>query len=173
METKVSVTAPDRRELAGERPRSTPAPDAREAEADTFVPSAAAWPVRYLGRPFNGDRDCATLVEEVLAAEFGLSVATPGRAASHGARARQIGEGIERLARPVETPADGDVVLMARIGRRRAAGRHVGVWWQPADGEGHVLHALGGVGATLHPASRLAGAGLRIVGTYRVRRDAP
>ena len=169
METKVSVCTPDRCEFAGERPRSAPVPAAVTPETDTFVSSAAPWPTRYLGRPFSADRDCATLVEEVLATEFGVHVSTPGRAASHGARARQIGEGIERLARPVETPADGDVVLMARIGRRRAAGRHVGVWWQPPRGEGHVLHALAGVGATLHPASRLAGAGLVVVGTYRVR----
>ena len=158
----------------GRRPIA-PAPPASSrdlAPADGELVQPAPWPTRYLGRPFSAERDCATLVEEVLATEFGVHVSTPGRAASHGARARQIGEGIERLARPVETPADGDVVLMARIGRRRAAGRHVGVWWQPPQGEGHVLHALAGVGATLHPASRLAGAGLAIVGTYRVRSSA-
>ena len=135
------------------------------------MPAPQPWPYRYLGRPYRRlDRDCATLAEEVLDETFGVRLTLPGRAASHSGRARQLACCIERLARPVATPADGDVVLLVRIGVRRRAGNHVGIWWQPDQGEGHVLHALASVGAALHPASRLAHVGLRIQQVYRVIR---
>lgn len=122
----------------------------------------------YLGRPYvPGRYDCADLVVDVAREQLGLEVALPGRAASLRARDAQIETLTTALAHPVDTPAEGDVVLMRAIGRRHPVGRHVGVWVHPPGHPPHVLHCAAGAGTCLHPAAGLDARGYEVTGVYR------
>ena len=125
-------------------------------------------PSRYLGRPFlPGVYDCAVLVVDVSREQFGMRVRLPGRAASLRARDAQIAAFAAALARPVDTPASGDVVLMRAVGRRRSVGHHVGVYYRPPGGQPHVLHCAAGAGTCLHPVAGLEARGYEVTGVYR------
>ena len=129
-------------------------------------------PAPYLGRPHEwGVHDCADLVAAVAREQLGIEVSLPGRAASLRARDDQIAMLTAALADPVETPADGDVVLMRATGRRHEIGRHVGVWHHPPGHAPHVLHCAAGAGTCLHSVESLPSRGFEITGLFRWRSE--
>lgn len=123
--------------------------------------------MRYLGRPWSPEHDCADLVVDVAREQLGVQVALPGRAASQRGRDAQVQALAGALCVPVDRPAEGDVVLMRVVGRRRDVGHHVGVWCQPAGHGPHVLHCAAGAGTCLHAVADLAERGYEVTGVYR------
>ena len=125
-------------------------------------------PTPYLGRPYvQGEYDCADLVVDVAREQLGVRLTLPGRAASQRGRDLQIAALTAALAEPVDTPAEGDLVLMRVTGRRHEVGRHAGVWHHPPGHAPHVLHCAGGAGTCLHPVAGLEARGYQITGVYR------
>ena len=128
----------------------------------------AHWSAAYIGRRYvPGRYDCADLVADVLESEFGVRHHLPGRAASVRGLDAQIDAELGRALRAASEPAEGDVVLMRVVGRRRGVGHHVGVWCR-VDGAAHVLHLPAGVGAALHRLRDLPGRGWEVMGVYRL-----
>ena len=103
---------------------------------------------------------------DVARERFGVQAALPGAAASMRGRDRQIRAAAAELGRPVQTPAEGDVVLMRAAGRRHEVGHHVGVWCD-VDGAHHVLHLPAGAGACLHAVDELPARGFEITEVCR------
>lgn len=122
----------------------------------------------FVGRPHSPNHDCADLAMDVARALFGRQLQLPtarprpqGSRSQAAALARAMGE----LARPVQTPRDGDLVLMRRIGE--APGGHIGTWFF-VDHQAQVLHTSVALGySALHKISALPMLGLRIEGYYR------
>ena len=125
------------------------------------------WSRRWIGRPYVAGRyECTDFVEEVLAAEFGHSLALP-RADGVRARDRLIAALTGDYARPPDRPPEeGDGVLLQAAGRR-GVGQHIGLWCAPA-GVPSVLHCESGMGGIVHALARLRG--LEVVGIYAWRR---
>lgn len=93
---------------------------------------------RFIGIPYSeADFDCADFVSHVRRELYGHEVRLPnGR--ERGDRGYAVVSGrVEQYATPTETPADGDLVLMGRKGRK---GGHVGLYFH-LDHEGYVLHS--------------------------------
>lgn len=125
------------------------------------------WAEPYIGHPYRlGESDCARLVCRVRREVFGLPVpedAEPERARSAYGRFEQMRDGVDAFADPVETPQDGDVVLMLCRGRPS----HVGVFCRVND-EDCVLHAMQNAGMTvLHRLRDLPRVNLHVEGFYR------
>lgn len=99
------------------------------------------WSENFIGKPYAlGDADCAALVTEVRERVFNEPVPEAIQVMRENTRLKRI-EQLETLARSVvnkiESPEDGDVVLMMCRGRPS----HVGVFCV-VDGEDCVLHAM-------------------------------
>ncbi len=128
---------------------------------------AAHWAVEWLG-PHPGD--CAALVRDVQAAEFGREVRLPdGRPRGRRGLDAALAAGAAEQATPTDRPRDGDLALMRARGRRRSLGHHAGVYCD-VRGEPYVLHWLAASGAaTLLRVRRLGRAGLELTETLRWR----
>ena len=96
---------------------------------------------------------------------FGRSVSISAeRPHSRRAQARLIAQIMQRNARPLDTRAEGCLVLM----RRGACGKawHIGVWFF-SHGEGWVLHSVANAGAAVVTRERaLPMQGFHIEGFY-------
>ena len=124
------------------------------------------WAERYVGRAYReGEYDCVHLVVDVLAEQFGRRITTPAHARGIRARDAQIAHYREHVVSSVDAPAEGDVVLMRELGRRRSMGHHIGVWCDA--GGAAVLHCSVSLGTCLHPLRRLHQYGLEVTGIYR------
>lgn len=132
------------------------------------------WAVAWLGRAYHPETGhCAALVHDVQRLQFGRDLPPlPSPSPALRGRIAQVQAECDARWRPVDPPADGDVVLMRRAARHHHVGHHVGVL-AVRDGTPHVLHALAGLGACLHPLGRLHHYGLDVVGYYRPTSAAP
>lgn len=126
------------------------------------------WAARYIGRPWVPDAEgpaafnCWSFFRHVQARHYGRdlpAIANPGALLPQARAVRDHPER-QRWAR-VETPADGDAVLMAP-GRHPI---HVGVWVD-ADG-GRVVHCFEGSGVVAQSLADLAANRWRVDGFYR------
>ena len=127
---------------------------------------AGLWAERWIGHPAP---DCAALVREVLAAEFGIDVALPsapqGIRACDGAVDRGLNAGLACPLTPDEAARDGDGVLMRAAGRINTVGHHMGLYVAGPDPA--CLHWRAGLGGVLHRLRDLRSRGLEVVGLYR------
>lgn len=127
----------------------------------------AHWCEQYIGRPYVlGDADCARLVCDVRREVFSKPV--PGgaeieRARSALGRVAQMSDGVDAYGAAVDTPEEGDAVLMVCRGRPS----HIGVFCRVNDEE-CVLHAMQNAGmVVLHRLRDLPKFRLQIEGYYR------
>lgn len=120
---------------------------------------------RYVGIPYCEDTfDCADFVALVQRELYGRDVSLPnGR--ERGDRGYAVVAGrVDQYATPTDTPADGDLVLMGRKGRK---GGHVGLYFY-LDHEGYVLHSNETDGVSvLHRVRDLPDFGTTIHGYYK------
>lgn len=123
-----------------------------------------SWWRQYLGQPYD-QADCAELVRQVNAEQFGRAVDLPTyRDGGVRAGSRQIIREVDVYGVRTERPSDGDCVVM-RQGSRLA---HVGVYAEK-NGKPHVLHALKNAGTVVfHAFTALDGVGLEVEGVYRL-----
>ena len=126
----------------------------------------AHWTDNYIGRPYALDTaDCARLYYDVSREVFGRGVPAVGdieRAASRLGRTAQMADAVALYGDPVDSPQDGDAVLMWCLGRPS----HIGVYC--LLGEPHVLHAMENAGhVCLHAIRNLTRLNLRVEGYYR------
>ena len=128
------------------------------------------WSDRYIGRRYvRGVYDCAHLLVEVMAEQFGRAVSLPAHASGVRDRDKQIATLTATLCRPLagtEAAGDGDVALMRAAGRRVSLGHHCGIVFI-LDNERHVLHCLAGLGVIRHPLRDLGPRCLELTGVYR------
>lgn len=122
-----------------------------------------------VGIPYCARRmDCADLAMRVQAEVFGRAVQLPGRRPRplrDAEQAEAIAAYASQLAVPVETPQDGDAVLMRDSGQ--AVAGHIGTYFF-LNYTPMVLHTSHAMGASvLHRAQDLGGYGLRIEGFFR------
>ena len=119
------------------------------------------WAEKYIGTPWvAGDSDCWNLSRRVWAEHFGHVV--PVVAVDHAsqlATRRAIRDADLSGWTQVQTPQEGDAVLMARA----EAPCHVGIWLD----FGAVLHSIEGAGVICTPQRRLRDIGYRITAFYR------
>lgn len=124
---------------------------------------------RYIGIPYSARHmDCADLAILVQRELFGRDVALPGKRPRPLAGADQaacIASHSAQLADPVQTPQDGDAVLMRDAGAAQAG--HLGTYFfvNYTPCVLHTSHALGA--SVLHRVQDLPGYGLRVEGFYR------
>ena len=129
-------------------------------------PVAPHWSAGYVGLPYvRGEFDCAGLVERVLTEVFGRQVSLPKERAAHVVGLSvQIAEHRSEFARRIDSPSEGDGVLM--VGRGRI--NHIGVFCR--IDESYVLHNMRNAGQVcLHRVRDLERYGLFIEGYYRWR----
>ena len=135
----------------------------------------AHWSDAYLGRPYvEGVWDCADFVTEALRDVFRREVALPrpdraGAGAAPRARDRAVETLRAAFAAPLAPgarPREGDGVLMRAAGRRRAVGRHIGLWAR-IGGAACVVHCMAGAGVVRHELASLPGRGLECTGIWR------
>jgi hypothetical protein len=120
------------------------------------------WAAAYVGRPWDGQHNhCWAFCRLVWRERFGLDVPEMPIDGADPRLIRRAFAGAPERGRwqRVDTPTEGDAVLMAQ-GARAC---HVGIWIDP----GAVLHAVAGPGAVCTPRARLRDMGYRIVGHYR------
>jgi cell wall-associated NlpC family hydrolase len=122
------------------------------------------WATTYIGEPYVwAENDCWAFCRRVWAEQFGLTVPAVAMSGSNlRAITREISHNDERANwSQVDTPAEGDAVLMAH-GRYPS---HVGIWID-ADGGG-VLHCIDPQGVVFSTRAGLDRAGWRRVAYYR------
>lgn len=122
------------------------------------------WSEQYLGEPWVAqEHDCWAFARRVWREQFGRHVPhVPFDATSPLACRRALVNEPERLQwEKVETPADGDAVLLSKSSRPS----HVGVW-ADANG-GAVVHCVGGAGVVVQNPQSLKLTGWNILGCYR------
>lgn len=123
---------------------------------------------QFTCREHGPDYDCADLAIDVARELFGREIALPAlRPRPQGTRgqAAALRVAMGELAKPVETPADGDLVLMRLKGTEIAG--HIGTYFFVAH-EPHVLHTSLALGfSALHKIRDLARYGLQLEGWYR------
>jgi hypothetical protein len=122
------------------------------------------WAANYIGQPWiSGEADCWAFARRVWREQFGWVVpAVDVDALKPLATMREFRDNPEYANwTSVDTPRDGDAVLMSKSSR---AG-HVGVW-ADADGGG-ILHSVQSAGVVFTPPARLSGMGLRVLAYYR------
>ncbi|MDP1673984.1 MAG: NlpC/P60 family protein [Burkholderiales bacterium] len=125
----------------------------------------AHWSERFVGKAYiEGEFDCAHFVEQVLREQFGREVNLPKEhAADYRAQQRQIDAEKAHFAEPVETPREGDAVLIVSRGRAE----HLGVYCE-IHGIGYVLHNFRAAGRVcLHRIRSLPAQGMALAGYYR------
>lgn len=123
------------------------------------------WSEQYLGWEYvTGERDCAVLAAEVQRDVFGRDIRLPRELhdSTPFSASAQFRTELPDIASRVDSPADGDLVLML-VGNRPA---HIGVYC--ATEPPSVLHALQRFGSAVrHSLSDLPRIGLKIEGFYR------
>ncbi len=125
---------------------------------------------RFVGIPYCPRRmDCADLAMLVQREVFGRDVAFAGKRPRPLTAADQdaaIASYTAQLADPVDTPRDGDIVLMREGGKSMAG--HVGTFFF-LNYAPHVLHTAGWMqgGSSLHRLQDVGGFGLTVTGIYR------
>lgn len=125
----------------------------------------AHWSDQFLGEPYvKGENDCAAVAVRAVRAATGREIVLPTeRAAGWRGYSAQIQAGRDAVATPVESPGDGDGVLM--VGRARL--NHIGVLCV-IGGEHWVLHAMEAAGEVVrHRVRELERFGLAVEGYYR------
>jgi len=132
------------------------------------TPVQEHWSDGYLGREYE---DCGALVEDAQRAEFRRWITLPAPSDSPRETARLAAALAGEIARALPDHdlhwLDGDVALLKPLGCRRLAGHHAGVLCRLRGGW-HVLHWRPGAGAVRTPLRRLAEAGYRLDGAYRL-----
>ena len=121
------------------------------------------WTTKWLGRDWvKGVYQCEDFAAEVMRSEFGRNVPKDLRG---GEREwdRQISVHAMRYWRRIDTPRDGDGVLMLCSGARARRFYHLGVFAGPAS----VLHCPRDGTSVCQPLHELAAHGLRLEGIYR------
>lgn len=119
---------------------------------------------RFVGIPYcEKTMDCADFVSLVRRELFGHEVQLPnGRERGELGQA-VLAERVPSYGTPTDTPADGDLVLMGRRGRK---GGHVGLYFY-IDHEGYVLHSNETDGCSvLHRIRELPHWGTTVKGYY-------
>lgn len=123
---------------------------------------------RFVGLPYCARRmDCADLVLLVQAELFGRQALLPGRPRPlrTGDQAETLRAQTEQLARRVDDPSDGDMVLMIDSGQSMPG--HAGTFFFLAH-EPWVLHTSAALGGScLHRIADLPSMGLRVESYYR------
>jgi len=122
------------------------------------------WAINYIGEPWiAGEHDCYAFARRVWREQFGMEVPLVDfDATSALACQRALAKQPERANwQPVETPREGDAVLISK-GKRPS---HVGVWIS-ANG-GAVLHCAQGVGVICQGLASLNTSGWHVLGYYR------
>lgn len=130
------------------------------------VTSPRHWAEVYIGEPWiNGAHDCWGFFRTVQRDRFGVVVPVVDIDATNRLLVAQAFRDHEERAhwQQVETPVEGDAVLMAHA--RWPA--HVGVWVE-ADGGG-VLHCIPGAGVVFSRPAQLVAAGWSQSTFYRHR----
>ena len=126
------------------------------------------WTQQYVGLPYVvGACDCASLTERVQQEQFGRELSLPSaRAKNHRGWSKQINHHRDNFVQPTDTPAEGDLVLMAGRGYLNHIGTLVII-----EAERHVLHAMyAAKQVCLHKLARLEDVGLKLEGIYTWRR---
>lgn len=122
---------------------------------------------QFIVKAYRPDYDCADLAIDVARELFGREIDLPTlRPRPQGTRgqAAALRVAMGELARPVDTPIDGDLVLMRLKGTEIAG--HIGTYLHVAH-EPHVLHTSLAMGfAALHKIRDLARYGLQLEGYY-------
>lgn len=125
---------------------------------------------RFVGIPYSARHmDCADLALLVQRELFGREVWLAGKRPRPLAPAEQdaaIADYQGQLADPVDTPQDGDAVLMREVGASHAG--HIGTWFFLSYAP-HVLHTAAWMqgGSSLHRLQDLPGLGLTVTGIFR------
>jgi cell wall-associated NlpC family hydrolase len=123
------------------------------------------WAADHIGTPWvAGISDCWSFARMIWATRFGWDV-PPVPVDPEDPRAARYAFAIDPAEAgwtPVDTPQEGDAVLMAKGGRPC----HVGIWISAEPVQG-ILHSVERAGVIFTPVSRLADLGYRITGTYR------
>lgn len=127
----------------------------------------AHWSTKYVGQPYvYGEADCGHLVMKVSREEFGAQIPSDDdliRVQSNLKLISQLQQTVSNLLCKVNSPCDGDIVLMLCRGRPS----HVGVYCD-IDGIPFVLHATKSAGqVVLHRIDYLPLAFLSVEGYYR------
>ena len=124
----------------------------------------------YLGVPYKArTSDCADLVIQVQKELFGREVTFPGKR-PRPLKGEQQAELLDRyksdIAFRVDSPQDGDSVLMYEVGKSLAG--HVGVYFFISYTP-YLLHIAEWMpnGSCLHKIQDLSGIGLTVEGYYR------
>ena len=124
----------------------------------------------YLGVPYKArTSDCADLVIQVQKELFGREVTFPGkrpRPLKPGEQAEVLAQYKEVVAFRVDSPQDGDSVLMYEVGKSVAG--HVGVYFFISYTP-YLLHNAEWMpnGSCLHKIQDLSSIGLTVEGYYR------
>lgn len=121
------------------------------------------WSDAYLGRPYLRDSyNCADMAIEVQQREFGRALDVIGAHPAGGlAQAEAVEAAIGERLRRVDSPVDGDVVLLRSKGQLR----HLGVYC--AIGGGMVLHACRRAGVVRTALRDLPAIRMEVAGFYR------
>ena len=120
------------------------------------------WAETYVGMQYSDNYDCAVMASDILAKHFGRIINLPSERDS-GVRgtSKQIYSLKDEYAYPVQTPQEGDGVLM-KMGRLY----HVGVYCL-LDNIPYVLHNMKRTGVVLHRVSALRALNTTVEGYYR------
>lgn len=124
----------------------------------------------YLGVPYKArTSDCADFVIQVQKGLFGREVTFPGkrpRPLRPDAQAEALARYTEAAAFKVDSPQDGDSVLMYEVGKSVAG--HVGVYFFISYTP-YLLHNAEWMpnGSCLHKVQDLSSIGLTVEGYYR------
>ena len=126
---------------------------------------------QFIGLPYCPRRmDCADLAILIQRELYGREVLLPGkprpRPLNPAAQDAAIDTHKDQLAEPVDTPQDGNVVLMCEPGAVTAG--HIGTFFF-VNHAPHVLHTASWMqgGSTLHRLQDLPSLGLQVQGYYR------
>lgn len=120
------------------------------------------WAAAYVGKKWDEtENHCWAFCRYVWWQEFRLRVPELDVNALSPRDTRRHFSDHDEYARwePVETPVNGDAVIMAQ-GRRPC---HIGIWVDP----GRVLHSVKGIGSVCVPHHRLRDQGYRVTGCFR------
>lgn len=123
---------------------------------------------KYVGLPYNRDSfDCADFAILIQRDLFGRDVKLPAaRPRINTGGQRHIQSISQQYAERTDSPKDGDLVLLAQLGKTRAT--HIGVYFW-LDHAAWVLHCTEAVGYSVcQRVSDLGDACLQVEGYYRI-----
>ena len=122
------------------------------------------WSEKYIGEPWvSTENDCWAFVRRVWLEQFQLSVPAVDVDAHSQLACVRAFSSHEEISnwKQVDTPCDGDGVL---IGKNRRPS-HVGIY--VSIGSGRILHCVQGVGVICQDLQSMAFMGLRPLGYYQ------